>query len=641
MKKILMVMFLSLMSINVFGLVIPPLKCVPNPCTKDYEACNTNDGTCYCSSETVRMNDGTCDFLGDTFTEEYFPTITEPGIYTGYLDDRYTNAYKSSCASGMTTINPATGKPYPIETGKDRIYQLYLTKSQVITISLTGNINTLKNPVLSVLKASNKQVMSCNDNIARDNKNSKIENLNLPAGLYYIVVDTVNTYEYGYFTLDITFQASCINIDCQSHGECKTDSGIAQCNCFDGYVNPTYSNTMCLSVCYNVNCPSNSVCVVGNNFQPYCDCNVGYTMTNGLCVDNCSNPDNSCGEHGICIHTTSYGNEVDCLCDEGYTAFGSCYWTDYYGGSLDTHMGSGSTENGFRNDRFNWWVDIMNDNNPAPNGLREEIIKDPHTKEAYTYDWNAWKFFVDIIFDSVIWYNVSHGYHNKKTTEHFNQECYDSCNIGNMFGGNATCRIACTTYTYSGERYEMGIVFGDWDLKIDFNEFFPENTNEERRLTWFTTTACHSGDNEGRTDANGKKFYTIWNFNVKNMMSLNTIKNPNGYFGTDGLFTSAWSTNEQGEDFAMSYAVDKNHLKYAWQWSYEDWLIRNDSRIVYTGKDKSDCFNRMGKDYYNPDTSEKEHRQNRLSKEQINSYCYRLYYNNWDEDTYKGNGELD
>jgi len=662
-KKILLMMFLSLMSINVFGLT-PTLKCVPNPCTKDYEACNTNDGSCYCSSGTERMNDGTCDFLGDTFpgAEDYLPQITEPGIYTGIIDNRYTNAYKSTCASGITTINPLTGLPNPIITGKDRIYEMYLSVPQIVTLKLEGISDsvsdpiTLKNPVLSILKASNKEVIACHDNISLSNKNSQIIEKNLPAGVYYVVVDTVNTTDYGKYKLDVTYQGSCLNISCGNNGDCVVVNNIAQCNCNYGYSNPYYNQLTCVSVCANKTCPSNSVCVVSDTNQGICDCNIGYSMTNGLCVDNCSYY--TCGTNGACIHTTEDSDEAECICNDGYSIYQGIYISDgvmyrnsdtipvqttcakneYWGGSVDTHMGESGVfedmEDGFRNDRFNWWVDVM-DRNTVGYYSFGWLVFDPHELAMTSTR------LITHIFDNVIWYNVTHGYHNRITNEYFNQECYDSCSIGGLFGGSATCRVSCTTYTHSGERYEMGIVFGDWDLKIKFNEIFPENSNEENRLTWFTTTACHSGDNEGRTDENGKKFYTIWEFNVKNMLSLNTVKNPNGYFGTDGLFSAWYTTNEQGEDFADEYLNKKSHLKYAWKYSYEDWWIRNDSRIVYTGKDKSDCFGRMGKDYYNPDRTEAYHRQDRLPQSEIKNYCYRLYYNNWDEDPYKGNGELD
>jgi len=186
----------------------------------------------------------------------------------------------------------------------------------------------------------------------------------------------------------------------------------------------------------------------------------------------------------------------------------------------------------------------------------------------------------------------------------------------------------------------MYLAFGD-NYDIDLSELYLSDFNGTSKLVWFSTNACHSGDNKALYDENGKKYYPLWNLNVKNMMSSNIVKNPNGYFGTDGIFDVWLTTDEQGEDFAWSYAKDKSHLKYAWQWSYEDWWIRNDSRIVYTGKDKSDCFSRMGKDYFNPNTSETNHRQTRLAKDEIKNYCYRLYYNNWDEDRYKSSGELD
>ena len=124
---------------------------------------------------------------------------------------------------------------------------------------------------------------------------------------------------------------TCGPTTCNGNGTCSDDGGGVSCEC-----DPGYTDAFCSS-CDEVNgyhsdgeggctddpCLPNpctesnrSVCVDLGDEQTHCECDPGYHLAGGVCVQDEECQADSCGDSGSCDDSSGV---VQCTCDEGYT----------------------------------------------------------------------------------------------------------------------------------------------------------------------------------------------------------------------------------------------------------------------------------------------------------------------------------
>ncbi|HUU01984.1 MAG TPA: clostripain-related cysteine peptidase [Myxococcota bacterium] len=135
------------------------------------------------------------------------------------------------------------------------------------------------------------------------------------------------------------------NLDCHTHGNCDDSTGLAHCNCYEGYAGTDCStcdsgyqdndnNNSCLPNCATsgLDCGAHGSCS-DTGGTALCECQTGYAGdacaecapgyqdndNNGSCAEGCALAGLDCGTYGTC--NDSSGTPT-CECVEGYTGAG-------------------------------------------------------------------------------------------------------------------------------------------------------------------------------------------------------------------------------------------------------------------------------------------------------------------------------